>query len=1819
MDTIADQQDDVRADPEMLDRLFESPDGWDSVLQKPDFDQIEQLTKFSKDPARERMAFANTALLADAFQISPDEATKMGDQFRRSYAQQILGNEEAAADDATFYSAVGQHRKVMKDQTAAINEMRKAVAESFFAGKADFATTYATARGAAGERIRKQDEDAVRIFFQQNWDMLSARGESLKKPIEQVAAYFAKSTEAWQKETPANQMAGVVAQNPFAGFADRTLDARATKERDAAIGALASLNEQDREFVIKLAAARNARPERGELAKGEVRMGRMGTEFARRAGNVFTRSITREKLETGKRDNAKDMRQQLGNKLDDALAGIADPTKGSNRMTEIALATFESVPRMLAWATTAGAVVDTGVVADELRSDLIENGVPAENADKLAMVGAVPYSALNFLEYKMLAGKLAPGLFKTLRGIADQQFKAVVKRAGVNIGAAWTTEMVAETGQDFMPAFVQEAASHLGMAPGRDWKKEKELYLEALPTTAGVIGLLSIIGGSNATFRDRAYGQELLRSDNLLRAAGWSEDHIAAANKMPTPEAAQAYLVEHWNEREASPGQVQAVRAINEEVAGMEEVLGRSITEEAKPLPADARILWQRPGDLGEGVPGVTGINMEERSASPEQLREEGFAVPAIPVDLPSGVYSLQEIQEAVVARGGAVEVTETGSTKYTPERAAAKRRVARNEQGGFTVFNREGQEIGRANSPEAAAMMLKRDAGIGAPGPDLSTPEAAMQARATATADLSNEGGPELASVFNLNQPNSPTVTTQRTMAGKASAPQVLDALADVLEAAGTRRGKIRFGRMGRKARKALGFYRVKQKIIRVKTANDISTAAHEVAHHLSDTIWGFGHHWNAKIVPADVRAELMKLGRDLYGSQNPAGGYAEEGFAEFTRLYVTDPDKAQALAPKTFAVFENKLFTANPDLKAALKEAQRRGMIFHRQGSVERAKQGIAEQEGRVEKVTAAAKEALRTASRKWIDAAAPIKRFVDIAAQESGKQVAQADDPFFNLTARRMTADSIVAYMAEHGMLDWGGNVVGKPLKDAFKLVKGKADEFVLYLWAKRAQVLWQTGRNPGLSEFDANYLATTFDSPQFQQAAQIVYDWNNGVLEYAAQASPDFREVVNKIRAADPGFYIPLFREFSAFDDRYQPGLAGKALVKRLKGSGRRITNPVESMLAQAKAVVLKAQQKAVLDQIIRLAERTPGLGDFATEIPQDQVAARVQGWEVAKEVQDALASGGAPLRKDQLDILQQQGMTFFLPAFQPKQNEAPVMSVWRDGQVKWYEMDPELYAALSGMDLYRLSPALDFFFGMPARAVRLGTTGLRASFSLVTNPLRDLKTLVMNSSASGSSRHMFGLWAASIRDSAVEAFTAGNVRSEWIDAMDRLGIEMSQSLGQDTRPLQRMASRLKRGGTWAVQDIGSHFDLLRNILQFPETAARLAEVRAVAEDLKWDPTMPLTPEIAAKLSVAGKQVTTDFSAAGETARKWNQVIPFFNAAIQGPRAHVIALKRDPVKFALRGLIYGTGLALANWWRNKDEDWWKEMSTKERYLFTYIPVGDQLLRIPRAFEVDGVFMALTEALADAWYNEEPDRVKEWFGEFGSKLTQIDMASGVPVPPMPVPVELIAEQLANRDFFFDTPIVARGEEFKAKEDQYGAFTSNAAIQAGKILGMSPRRIDHAIKSMFGPMGGDLAAIFGRGAKEGRERDAEASDIPVLGVLFQRGGQVSRSPQSIDRLYDAYEEAIKIQHAKDENESRDNRRVRLMLVDAVKTQAALNNIGKHVQDREKRAKLQALRIEVARRALEMKESGKINRHPNLSVLREAKRELRQMEEEAE
>src|SRR5690606_19214171 len=111
-----------------------------------------------------------------------------------------------------------------------------------------------------------------------------------------------------------------------------------------------------------------------------------------------------------------------------------------------------------------------------------------------------------------------------------------------------------------------------------------------------------------------------------------------------------------------------------------------------------------------------------------------------------------------------------------------------------------------------------------------------------------------------------------------------------------------------------------------------------------------------------------------------------------------------------------------------------------------------------------------------------------------------------------ARRMSHDSVVGYMVENAMVDFAGNKTGKSLRDVLAPVVGREEDFLIYLWARRTMTLTPSARNSGLRQADAVEIIDRLDGPEFRLAAQGVYDWNSAVLDYAAQASPDYAEVV-----------------------------------------------------------------------------------------------------------------------------------------------------------------------------------------------------------------------------------------------------------------------------------------------------------------------------------------------------------------------------------------------------------------------------------------------------------------------------------------------------------------------------------------------------------------------------------------------------------------------------------------------------------------------------------------------------------------------------------
>lgn len=1023
-------------------------------------------------------------------------------------------------------------------------------------------------------------------------------------------------------------------------------------------------------------------------------------------------------------------------------------------------------------------------------------------------------------------------------------------------------------------------------------------------------------------------------------------------------------------------------------------------------------------------------------------------------------------------------------------------------------------------------------------------------------------------------------------------SAPDVITALAKIVTASG---GKtpIRWGRLGR--RDALGVFKVRPEVIRVQTANDIATAAHEVGHALEKHVYGVaqGGVWKNPLASKTMQRELAALGKALYGDRKPAGGYKSEGFAEYVRLYVSDPAALSEKAPTFHAWFENTFLVENPEVAGAFAESRAAATRWREQGSVARARETVVDPaKGRNVK---ALREKLRPARifTAMVESGAPTLEAQQAALQAEPGLEAEIL-PFNTFDARRLTHDAKVAYMVERGMIDLHSNVVGPALMDIRPLISGRYKDFLIYLLAKRTVALAPTGRSSGLSVEDAKQVLKELDSPKFQLAASKLYEWHDGVLNYVAQASPYYARAVEKIRAVDPGNYIPLQREMDEIAQRYAGVRGSGSPLQRLRGSGRRVKDPLQTSLARARRMVLAAHQRMVLDQVIALRD-VDGMGRFVEEIPVDKVPSVKQTLadvleKVEREI-DPLGLGVESideLRSQFADLLD-NSMTEFVDKAKPDTKDA-IVPYWDGKRMRWFQVKPELYGALSTMEVYRLPGVVGAIAGGTTRAFRAGTTGLRAAFGMVRNPIRDFQTLYLNSRARKNGAELFASWMRFQAIGLVDALSGGKLSSEWFQLVDRLGVSMATPLGQDTAHTARAARRLSQGVMARTIDPRNWLDWYRDVVQFGETATRATEIKAIADAYGWKPGMPMSAELALDLTLAGKKVTTDFSAAGDVARVANQLVPFFNSQIQGPRAMIQAAKEHPGRFMFRGLQIAAA-TLGLWWLNKDEDWYEEIPDEEKFAYWHfeLPVGDktEIVRVPRAYEGGALFASLPELFADAWYREDPETATAWFQQFFNTITP-DITPQAAKPSI--------EWLANWDMFRKRPIVPRGQLDAPPEEQIGPYTSELAKWAGGALGLSPRKIDQWVASTFGPVAMDVIQATGLGSEKASAKEGLA-DAPVIGTLFRSGGERISRPKSVERLYDRYEESLKRQHSKKNPETPAERDARLMIEDAIKAVSALSFLRWELESDEQRGVAYTRMLEIARDANRRLESGEV--HP--------------------
>ena len=497
-------------------------------------------------------------------------------------------------------------------------------------------------------------------------------------------------------------------------------------------------------------------------------------------------------------------------------------------------------------------------------------------------------------------------------------------------------------------------------------------------------------------------------------------------------------------------------------------------------------------------------------------------------------------------------------------------------------------------------------------------------------------------------------------------SAKDIESELTNLLRAAGTK-APVRVGRL--RGRNVLGSWFTDTEVIRLKTANDIPTLAHEVAHGIDQAIYGRKNKapWYGKL-GKKRKQELFDLGYELYGNKNPNGGYVSEGFAEFVRYWMTGEKDVSKKAPEFLKWFESEFIKDNPDIAKPLIKSKELVQQWYAQGAKARAKASVVDKGSITYKVKTKWDQIKNHVNAyRWIDTGDAVFDMVKEVESKLGRKLAIEEDPAQAYSNYRMTSSPRVQYMVDNGPTDIAGNRTGVgSLKDALSLVKNNREDFTIFLWAKRSIALWTDpkkpkGRNPGLSLDDALKIVEELSSPEFELAAQKVYAWNDGILNYAANASPTLEMQINNIRSVDPGYYIPLQREFSELERVYNASKLDETkgnISNRLKGSGRRIQDPFENMISNAERIISMTHKRIVIDKILELSKKE-GLGFLIEKVKRGmQPVYTTNLADLADTVLDKF-NQFADLDGVDLDSIEfpeefyNEMVTFWMPEMQPK--------------------------------------------------------------------------------------------------------------------------------------------------------------------------------------------------------------------------------------------------------------------------------------------------------------------------------------------------------------------------------------------------------------------------------------------------------------------------------------------------------------------------------------------------------------------------------------
>lgn len=906
-------------------------------------------------------------------------------------------------------------------------------------------------------------------------------------------------------------------------------------------------------------------------------------------------------------------------------------------------------------------------------------------------------------------------------------------------------------------------------------------------------------------------------------------------------------------------------------------------------------------------------------------------------------------------------------------------------------------------------------------------------------------------------------------------------------------------------KGKNRLGTYLPNLEAVRIRKKSDLEVAAHEIAHLLDDRIPAIRESW--------LKGPMAKIHAEELRGVSYDKSKVFEGFAEFSRLYLTQPEKAKTAAPNFFKWFDQ--FTQQHKYGPAIKKAQADMGAWFGQDALHRAQSKIDTRR--------AINEALDGVMDKFRQSS--VDDYHGIYRME--RELTGKTSPLGAYETSRLTRGS---YAMVDGAIRLGRPVrmpdgrfefQGKGLEKILEPVADRLDEFLMYAVGKSSQELMMQGREKLFSPAEIRAMVQ-LDRPEFRKAFAEYQEFNKGILDFAQEMgviNPQSRAMWQRSQ------YLPFYRVEQGGAAKRAGGVEGNWQgIRKLTGGTDNLRDILGNMTQNASMLMSAALKNEARAKIAELAEQ-PGGGRFMVRISGDSKAVRIDKEQIKDAMMEAMGIDPAAARRGTLDPESAKLASFVekqiaaAPGFFEfwQHNQAPkgnIMAVLKDGKPTYYEVaDPLLFRAISSMN----RPAQHWLvklLGIPKR-VGQATITLTPDF-MVANIARDtiMGAVMSRGGFIPVVDSIKGMASRIKQDPAYQEFIAngGGMASYLLDETNmRAHLEQFYtSKGINPKTVLDAPDKVM----YAIETIADAFEM----------STRLGEYKRLREQ-------GAHPRHAA---YAARDISTDFAMKGDS-----QVLGFMYDTVMFLRPAVVSMDRlyrglahDPNKGAIAAKSATiAAMSAALYLLNRDNPRYDELEDwdKDSYWHFFIPRpdGDGIhLRYPKIWEIGAL-----ASVAERTMQHLQDGDAKGYGKETAKI----IGNVFNLNLMPQVIAPLAEQATNKNSFTGRPIETQGMEDIQPFMRAKPTTSETLKAAGmatrklpESLQVNPVRAEALVRGYFntwGMYGLMLAdqAFFGDKLPEKR-----LDEMPVARRFYE--GEPAKHTKFESQFYDMLGEAKRL-----------------------------------------------------------------------------------------